>query len=56
MKEARIVDAQRDAWQKHALEIALHNRRQSVEPHWKYENQRLGGPQARNVRFRLRVY
>ena len=44
MEEPGLVDDDGDARQKHALEIALHDRRQAVEPDRKHQDQRLGAP------------
>ena len=42
-----------DAGQKHPLEIALHHRRQAVEPDRKHQDERLGGAQPLDVSFDL---
>ena len=44
---------ERNAGQKHPLEIALHHRRQPVEPDGIHQDERFGGPQALDVRFDL---
>ena len=51
MEQPGLVDEDGDARQKHALEIALHDRGQAVEPDGKYEDERFGRPQALNVSF-----
>ena len=51
VEEPRLVDADGDAGQKHALEISLHDRGQAVEPDGKHEDKRFGCLQALNVGF-----
>src|ERR1700722_16091462 len=51
MEESGLVDANGDARHKHALEIALHDRGQAVEPDGKHEDERFGCPQTPNVVF-----
>ena len=53
MEQPRLVDAHRDARQKNALEISLHDRGQAVEPDGKHEHERFGGSEALNVGFDL---
>src|SRR5208282_5955780 len=53
VKKALFVDDRRDAGQKDPLEITLHDRRQTVEPHRKDQNQRLGRAQTLNVTLDL---
>ena len=54
VEQALLVDDSRDARQEDALEIALQDRRQPVEPDGIDEHQRVGGAQSRDIGRHLR--